>query len=111
MSLPKLVFNYKTHDIILYTTPGRRYSPPHTYFKIKWEHPISQNMFIYKEGAASKIRKVFGMQDTQLGTDFFDRGVIIKGSDEYFVRSLLSIDIQDKILLILKKDTISSQFE
>jgi hypothetical protein len=60
-------------------------------------------MFVYKEGVASKIGKALGMQDIKIGDDYFDKEVIIKGSDEYFIRSLLTIDVQDKILLITKK--------
>ena len=60
-------------------------------------------MIIYKESYASKIGKAIGMQDIQIGTDFFGKEVIIKDSDEYFIRSFLTYDIQEKILLIIEK--------
>ena len=100
---PKLKFNYNSNEVKIYTISGGRYSPPHTYFEITFYPPISQRMIIYKESYASKIGKAIGMQDIQIGTDFFDKDVIIKDSDEYFIRSFLTYDIQEKILLIIEK--------
>ena len=62
-----------------------------------------KKMFIFKEGALAKLGKVFGLQDIQVGYDSFDKEVIIRGSDEYFIKSILTIDVQDKILRMDKK--------
>ena len=94
----------------IYMEMGRMISGPDGYLVTRVRHikdifypPISQRMIIYKESYASKIGKAIGMQDIQIGTDFFGKEVIIKDSDEYFIRSFLTYDIQEKILLIIEK--------
>ena len=45
---------------------------------------------IYREGFFSRIGKRFGMQDIEIGDDFFDSKFIIKGSNIEKIKQLLS---------------------
>ena len=103
LGYPKLVFNHYTNDVEMFITPGGKNSPPHTNLRITFDIPINQKMTVYKEMGLSKIGKLLGTQDIQVGIDSFDREVMIKGSDEYFIRSVLTIDVQDRILKLIKK--------
>jgi len=103
LAYPKLIFNYHANEITVYFTAGSKYSPPHTHFNLTFNILSNQKMFIFKEGTLSKIGKMFGLQDIQIDYDSFDKEVIIRGTDEYFIKSILTIDIQDKILSIDKK--------
>lgn len=103
LSYPKLVFSHHTNEVEMFITPGGKNSPPHTNLKITFDITINQKMMVYKEGGLSRVGKFFGAQDIQVGIDSFDREMMIKGSDEYFIRSVLTTDVQDRILRVIKK--------
>lgn len=98
---PVLRFYYKSNQVKVYSVPGGRNTPPYTYVIVVLSTPVSQHMHLYKEGFASKIGKKLGMQDIQVGVDSFDREVMVKGSDELFVRKILTYKVQDPILKII----------
>ena len=74
-----------------------------TYFEIKLYKKSNQNMLIYKETFLSKVGKKLGMEDIEIGYDGFDKEVILKGSDENFIRKILTYNIQEDILKTIKK--------
>jgi len=73
---------------------------------------INQKKFIFKvhrKGVFSNIGKALGMQDIEIGYDYFDKGYIIKGNDEILLRRFFQnhnirnlIDKQSRILLEIK---------
>ena len=103
LSYPKLYFSYKDKDISVFTILGGRYSPPISKLTVNSFSISNKNLIVYKEGFLSKFGKSLGVQDIEIGIDSFDSKFIIKGSDELFIRNILSFDIQDKMLRIIHK--------
>jgi len=100
-SYPVLKFNHNSEQVKVYSTPGGRNTPPCTYVCVTLSLPVSHHMRLYKEGFGSKIGKKLGMQDIQVGIDSFDRDIMVKGSDEFFIRNILTYGIQDLVLRII----------
>jgi hypothetical protein len=66
---------------------------------------------VYKKGIFSNIGKALGMQDIEIGYDYFDNDFIIKGNDEILLRRLFQnhnmrnlIETQPKIVFEIKDD-------
>jgi hypothetical protein len=64
---------------------------------------------IYRKGVFSNIGKALGMQDIEIGYDYFDNDFIIKGNDELLLRKLFQnykiqnlIENQSRSLLEIK---------
>ena len=64
---------------------------------------------VYRKGVFSNIGKALGMQDIEIGYDYFDNDYIIKGNDEILLRRLFQnhnmrnlIEKQSRILLEIK---------
>ena len=85
----------------IYLITGR-YSTT-TYIEIKLSRDANQKMKIYRETYASKVGKIIGLQDIEIGNYEFDKSIILKGSDENFVRKLLSYEFQVKTLDMINK--------
>ena len=47
---------------------------------------------IYRKGFFSGVSKFFGMQDIEIGDEYFDKDFIIKGNSEYQIGNLLAGD-------------------
>jgi len=101
LGYPVLRFNHNSNQVKVYSVPGSKNSPPYTYVVVYLSLPVVQYMRLYKEGFGSKIEKKLGMQDIQIGIESFDENVIIKSSDEFFVRSILTFEVQDLVLKII----------
>jgi hypothetical protein len=78
--------------------PGTRYSPPKTEVSVTIFKPLSSIVTIYRETITSRFGKMLGAKDIQLGSDEFDREYMIKADDEVFVRNLINLTIQNKLL-------------
>ena len=102
LSYPKLIFDYYSHKVKIYVIPGGKYSPPTTHFEVKLSFSINHKIRVYKEGFGSKIGKTLGAQDIQVGYPDFDNEFMVKSEDEYFISSLLSSGIQERLLSIKK---------
>jgi len=100
LSTLRLTFPYKNHTVVVSTYPGSRYSSPYTRVDVDVDNRGNKNLTIYDESWSSSIGKLFGMRDIQLGVDSFDNKFVIKGNDIYFINSLLTLQIQDKLLAI-----------
>ena len=66
---------------------------------------------IYKKKVFSNIGKALGMQDIEIGYDYFDNDYIIKGNDELLIRRVFQnheirglIEKQSRILLEIKNN-------
>lgn len=98
---PKLHFYHGSNKITLETVSGR-YSTT-TYVEVKLDQHVDKKMVIYKEKYISKIGKILGMQDIELGYPDFDQEIIVKGSDEKFVKKVLTNEIQYTLLKQIKE--------
>jgi len=73
---------------------------------------INQKKFLfklYRKGVFSNIGKAVGMQDIEIGYDYFDNDYIIKGNDEILIRRIFQnheirdlIEKQSRIILEIK---------
>jgi hypothetical protein len=73
-----------------------------TYTRIVLEvnNSLQRSMKIYQETIFSKVGKLIGGQDLQIGNEQFDQRYIIKGQPELdVVKMLSSIGLQQKLLL------------
>ncbi|HEC94888.1 MAG TPA: hypothetical protein ENI45_02855 [Thermoplasmatales archaeon] len=96
----KLIFHHGDQPVRVSVYPGSRYRSAYTRVDIGVRNPMNRKVKIYGESWASSIGKLVGMQDIQIGSDSFDSQFIIKGNDEYFVTSLLTLTVQDKLLAL-----------
>ena len=104
---PQLNFEYDFNKFKIFSVPGGKNRPPFTYVDVTLVNSTIHRMRLYKEGFSSKIGKKLGMQDIEVGIDSFDNDIIIKGSDENFIRSLLIYKVQDKVLKIIRNHKAS----
>ncbi|MEZ4888447.1 MAG: hypothetical protein R3E32_27215 [Chitinophagales bacterium] len=89
-SVPKVVAYHGEWEITLDTHTVSTGKSSTTYTRIRAPY-VSKNGFefrIYREGFFSKIGKVFGMQDIEVGYENFDRDFVIQGNDPYKVELL-----------------------
>jgi hypothetical protein len=93
-----LKFQYHDYPVTVSARPGSRYQPPETKVHIQLNKPVQSTVSISHESLASRIGKAFGSQDIQIGTDEFDNAFMVKADDEQYVRSLLTMTIQNKLL-------------
>ena len=101
---PTLRFDYYSNKVKLHTISSR-YSTT-TFLEIKLSRPTNQKMKVYKEGYASKVGKLIGMQDIEIRDVYFDDEVILKGTDEAFIRKILTFGIREKLRELIKKHKI-----
>jgi len=69
-----------------YTVSTGKSSTTYTRIRAPYVNKDGFRFTIYREGLFSKIGKLFGMQDIQVGYPEFDNAYIIKGNDEYKVQ-------------------------
>ena len=91
-------FQYREHPVVVSAHQGSRYEPPETKVHIELSKVASSNVSIYHESLASRIGKAFGSQDIQIGIDEFDNEFMVKADDEQYVRTLVTMTIQNKLL-------------
>ena len=109
-----LKFQYHEYPVIVSARPGSRYQPPETKVHIQLNKPAPFTVWISHESLASRIGKAFGSQDIQIGIDEFDNAFIMKADDEQYVRTLVTMTIQNKLLelqhqrphILLKGETL-----
>jgi hypothetical protein len=108
LGYPVLKFYYNSNQVKVLSLPGSKHSPPRTIVNVEISSPLYNSyMHLYKEGFASRIGKKFGTQDIEIGLDSFDKDIMIKGSDDVFVRNILTYEIQDLALKIIKNHKAS----
>jgi hypothetical protein len=105
---PRVSGNFRGRNIVLdsYTERTHHYTGKHhhdsstTYTRIQVNHSgnISGEINIYPETFFSIIGKKLGMQDIQTGNPTFDKVFIVKGSSESQVKSIIDLDVQQKLL-------------
>lgn len=95
-----LVYHHNEWEFLLdtYTTTDEDFmdedsistTTTHTRMRAPFVNKDELDFEIFHEGFFSFIGKFFGVQDIQVGDDFFDRKFMIKGSDETVIKKLLS---------------------
>jgi hypothetical protein len=91
-------FQYREYPVVVSANQGSRYQPPETKVHILLPKPTPSIVSIHHESLASRIGKAFGSQDIQIGTDDFDNAFMVKADDEQYVRTLVTMTIQNKLL-------------
>lgn len=111
--IPRLEYHHNSWTIYLDTYTVSTGKSHITYTRMRAPF-INQKKFlfkIYRKGVFSNIGKAFGMQDIEIGYDYFDNDYIIKGNDELLIRRVFQnhelrdlIEKQKKILLEIKNN-------
>ena len=108
---PRIEYKHKYWTIYLdtYTVSTGKSTITYTRMRAPFINTKKFNFKIYRRGITSNIGKVLGMQDIEIGYDYFDNDFIIKGNDEILLRRLFQnhkmrdlIEKQSKIVLEIK---------
>lgn len=73
----------------LYRTGSGKNKRYYTEINFELENKYEYTLTLYKERIWSKIGKLVGMQDIEIGDDPFDKSFIIKSNDDYFATEVL----------------------
>ncbi len=108
---PRIEYEHKNWTIFLdtYTVSTGKSSTTYTRMRVPFINPNKFHFKIYRKGIVSNIGKALGMQDIEIGYDYFDNDYIIKGNDEILLRRLFQnhqmrnlIERQSSIVLEIK---------
>jgi len=108
---PRIEYTHNKWIIYLdtYTVSTGKSSITYTRMRVPFINPNKFLFKIYRKGIVSNIGKALGMQDIEIGYDWFDNEYIIKGNDEILLRRLLQnhqirnlIEKQSRIVLEIK---------
>ena len=108
---PRIEYKHKYWTIYLdtYTVSTGKSTITYTRMRAPFINKKKFNFKIYRRGIASNIGKALGMQDIEIGYDYFDNDYIIKGNDEVLLRKLFQnhkirdlIEGQSRIVLEIK---------
>lgn len=106
-----LRFQHGEWEILLdtFTVQHDKSSSTYTRLRAPFVNKDGLQLKLAREGFFSKIGKLFGSQDIQIGDPYFDEKFVIKGNDEDKIRQLLAsdklkqlIDLQPRIWLSIK---------
>ena len=98
---PSITGTYRTRNLTLDTFTRGTSKNRTTYTRIVMEvnNSLQRSMKVYQETVFSKVGKLLGGQDIQIGNEQFDQRYIIKGQPELdVVKMLSSIGLQQKLL-------------
>lgn len=104
--MPQLFFSVGSYEMKVISTPGGRNSPPYTRMQLKYQTTRNHNIKVAPENIFSKIGKSFVGQDIQMQNPQFDESFLIKGSDDIVVRSILTSQVQQRLLDIEKLNPV-----
>ena len=85
-------YHYKNWEIILdsYTVSDGETSTTYTRMRALFNNPFGFYFKIFRRNIFTRIGKLFGMKDIEIGDPDFDRDFIIKGNDRGKVGALLA---------------------
>jgi hypothetical protein len=94
---PGLAFNHHgaTVQVDIYTTGGKN-SRAYTQVHLVWPDKTTR-CEVYPERFASRLGKMLGMMDVEIGSPDFDRDFIITGNSTGHLRALLTPEVQRAI--------------
>jgi len=96
--LPVLKFPYRGLPVVVTSVPGTKYRPAKTEVNITLKKIAAADLKIMTESLGTRLGKAFGASDVLLNSDEFDREFVIKTQDETFVRTILTLTLQEKLL-------------
>jgi len=96
--LPVLKFPYRGLPVVVTSVPGTKYRPAKTEVNITLKKIAAADLKIMTESLGARLGKAFGASDVLLNSDEFDREFVIKTKDEAFVRTILTLTLQEKLL-------------
>ena len=108
---PRIEYKHNNWTIYLdtYTVSTGKSSTTYTRMRVPFINKKKFLFKVYRKGVFSNIGKALGMQDIEIGYDYFDNDYIIKGNDEILLRRLFQnhnirnlIEKQSRILLEIK---------
>jgi len=108
---PRIEYKHNIWTIYLDTYTVSTGKSNITYTRMRAPFINTKKLFfkLYRKGVFSNIGKALGMQDIEIGYDYFDNDYIIKGNDEILLRRLFQnhkirnyIEKQSRILLEIK---------
>lgn len=97
-----LTFPHGSHEITVHPTPGSKHSPPKTKVSCPLQAGRDLTLNVTNETVFHKAFKMVGAQDIELGSEAFDRALMVKGSDESAVKALLTPPLQERLLQLAK---------
>lgn len=99
-SMPKVTGKYKGFDYVLeiITEGDGESSTTYTLMTMNVPGPPGYNLQVYPEGLLSKVGKMLGAQDIQIGNKAFDDTFMIKSKTPDKIDKLLTRDVQRKML-------------
>ncbi len=109
----KVVLTHRQWQITLdtYTVSTGKSSTKYTRMRAPYVNPDGFRFNIYRENVFSRLGKLLGLEDIEIGDSFFDEEFIIQGTSEDLVRRLLAntsirqlIQSQPAIHLQVKND-------
>lgn len=82
------------HALLKYAHAGKH--SVHTVFSITWPEPAFR-LEIYPQDGLSGFRRLWGMEDIEIGSPEFDRSFFISGNSPTAIREMLSSEVQHAI--------------
>jgi hypothetical protein len=99
---PTLLFNHSGFDISVVAVPKVHSDdvsdPPRTHANCSFRFQQSGELTLSPENTVMKLGKFLGMQDIQIGNPEFDETFVIKANSKSWVSSLLTPEVQQKLL-------------
>jgi hypothetical protein len=98
--MPQLRLRFQNYPaLVKYTKVGKH--SHHTHFTITWPEP-GLRCEIYPQDIMSGFRKLWGMEDIEIGSPQFDAAFFIAGNSKEQVRELLSAEVQTIIYRLMR---------
>lgn len=90
--LPQIRLRFENYPaLVKYTKVGKH--GHHTHFTITWPDP-GMRCEVYPQDILSGFRRLWGMEDIEIGSPQFDRQYFIAGNSRAQVREILSAEVQ-----------------
>ena len=89
---PQIRLRFQGYSALLRFAQQGKHSV-HTVFTITWPEPAFR-LEVYPQDALSGFRRLWGMEDIEIGSPEFDRSFYISGNSPAAVRDMLSADVQ-----------------
>lgn len=88
---------YKEWQVVVYSTPGSRYSPPKTIAQVKVDTPRLPAIQLERNYLLQKILAAFGRERLLTGDEDFDRRWVVRASDTMMVYKLVTPELKAKL--------------
>lgn len=100
MICPSLSFTFEGMNVSVFSTVRGKHTPPCTYVTCRPNFSKEFEIYLCREGLMEKMGKAFGGQDIKMHHQEFDKAFIVKSNDEQILRSIVSADVQAKLLAV-----------